>query len=239
MHSSSIKATFIRSRGQLLDAALKHLSEHYYTRLSENEKCFSTKYLGTRNGTLLEGAVAFTQENRTVLVSVTPFDMNTFQQKLKSLNPSHISIPQPDKTWVLFEALIVGMVAFLGLSIWGTLEGGLSMSIFITSIYYTIRVMGAEDLGRQLRQAPNLTLASILPTCKLPANENWLIVGEEIFTQDNALNHMSLLNTCQHSGIGLLVLHQDDTVKVWATPFHNRKSFETKYNAPIAQLMAG
>ena len=37
MTPSPIKATFIRSRSQLLDTALKHLSEAYYPRLSEDK----------------------------------------------------------------------------------------------------------------------------------------------------------------------------------------------------------
>lgn len=239
MNSSSIKATFIRSRSQLLEAGLRHLSEHYYIRLSENERCFHKRFLDSRSGALLEGAVAFAQDDRIVLASLTPFDMETFEQKLKTMNPQSIYIPQPDKLFVLAESVIAGMIAFLGLSTWGTLEGGLSMSIFITCIYYVARVIGAEDLGRKLRQAPNFTLATILPSCKLPANENWLIVGEEIFTQKNNINSMALMHTCQRNGTGLLVLHQNDKIRVWSPPVHNRKSFEHKFNAPIAQLMSG
>ncbi len=237
MTPTPIKATFLRSRSQLLDAGLVHLSENYYIRLSQEEFCFRRKYLSSRNGTLLEGAIAFAQNERNVLISVTPFDVAHCQQRLHTMNPSRINIPQPDRGFVLMESITVGMVSFLGISLRGTIEVGIFMSAFITCAYYAMRVMGAEDLGRKLRQAPNISLDYLLPDCQLPANENWLVVGDEIFTQNFGIEPMALMNLCRQKGIGLLIFTQNEKPQVWAHPRHNRKSYETKYNASYAQLM--
>jgi hypothetical protein len=239
MTPNTIKATFLRSRSQLLDTALVHLSENYYIRLSQDEICFRRKYLSSRNGTLLEGAIAFSQNERNVLVSVTPFDVAHCQQRFLTMNPSKINIPQPDRGYVLMESITVGAVALLGLAINGTIEAGGFMSGFITCAYYAMRVMGADDLGRKLRQAPSISLAYLLPDCQLPANENWLVVGDEIFTQADGIEPMALMNLCSKNGTGLLVFTQNDNFKVLTHPKHNRKSFETKFNDSYAQLMKG
>ena len=75
-----IKAIFTRSRRQLLDAALLHLSDKYYPRLSNNDNCKKDKYVSSRAGELLEGALTFQQDGRHVLVSVTPFDVSRFEK---------------------------------------------------------------------------------------------------------------------------------------------------------------
>lgn len=237
MTPTPIKATFLRSRSQLLEAGLVHLSENYYIRLSQEEYCFRRKYLSSRNGTLLEGAIAFAQNERNVLVSVTPFDVAHCQQRLHTMNPSKINIPQPDRGDVVKESIIAFLILLIGLTAQGSIEAGIPLAIFLACIYFVFKVIYFEEYARKLRQAPNISLDYLLPDCQLPANENWLVVGDEIFTQNFGIEPMALMNLCRQKGIGLLIFTQNEKPQVWAHPRHNRKSYETKYNASYAQLM--
>ena len=231
-----IKAIFMRSRRHLLDAALLHLSHKYYPRLSNNDRCIKGKYVSSRTGELLEGALTFQQEGRHVLVSVTPFDVAHFE-KNKDWLQANIRIPQPNRSFVLTESMIAGMIIFIGLFPLGTPMGAFMMGCFAFVVYYAYSIFRAEDLGRELKQSSNLSLYQFIPDCRLPANENWLVVGDEIFKRKSFIEPMALLNLCKDEGIGLLVILQDDKMRVWNHPQHRSASIETKYDVRIPYLL--
>lgn len=236
MPPTPIKAIFHRSRRHLLDAALIHLSENYYTRLSSNERCMRGKYISTRTGIILEGAVTFQQNGRHILASVTPLDLAHFE-KNKNWLQANIRIPQPNKFFVTIESAIVALVIFVGLIASGSGLGAFIMSIFLGAIYFAYSVFRAEDLARELKQTPNLSLYHFLPDCRLPAHENWMVIGEEIFHKNPFLNKMLFVNLCNDEGIGLLVLMQDDKMRVWSHPKYNNTPIEMKYDVHIPQLL--
>ena len=232
----SIKAIFIRSRSQLLDAALLHLSNKYYPRLSNNERCIKGKYINSREGELLEGALTFQQDERHVLVSVTPFDVAHFE-KNKNWLQANIRIPQPNRSFVYIESMIAGMIIFIGLFPFGTPMGSFIMGCFAFGVYYAYSVFRAEDLGRELKQSSNLSLYQFIPDCRLPANENWLVVGDEMFKRKSFIEPMALLNLCRDEGVGLLVILQDDKIRIWNHPKHRSTPIDTKYEVRIPYLL--
>ena len=236
MPTIPIKAISRRSRSQLLDAALLHLSSKYYPRLSNNERCLNGKYISSRKGELLEGALTFQQDGRSVLVSVTPFDVAHFE-KNKDWLQADIRIPQPNKSFVLIESVIAGMLIFIGLFPFGTPMGSFMMGCFFFCVYFAYSIFRAEDLGRELKQSSNLSLYQFIPDCRMPANENWLVVGDEIFKRKSFIEPVALLNLCRDEGIGLLVILQDDKVRVWNHPQHRSASIETKYDVRIPYLL--
>lgn len=231
-----IKAIFTRSRRQLLDAALLHLSDKYYPRLSNNDTCKKDKYVSSRAGELLEGALTFQQDGRHVLVSVTPFDVAHFE-KNKDWLQANIQIPQPNRSFVLTESVIAGMIIFIGLFPFGTPMGAFMMGCFFFCVYFAYSVFRAEDLGRELKQSSNLSLYQFIPDCRLPAHENWLVVGDEIFKKKSFIEPIALLNLCRDEGVGLLVILQDDKIRIWNHPQHRSAFIETKYDVRIPYLL--
>ncbi len=225
-----------RTRSQLLDAALEHLGGKYYTRLSKNDKCKIGKYIHSRAGEILEGAITFQQDTgRHVLVSVTAFDVAQSEQRRDWLN-AKIHIPQPNRFFLFIESAIAGLLVFAGLMAYGTLEGALSMALFTSLIYYIGYIIRVADLGRELRQSPNLSLYHFIPDSRLPAHECWLVIGEEIFENTPQIDPQALSNLCQNEGIGLLVILQNRKPRVWNHPKHKDRLFETKFNERLPDL---
>lgn len=230
------KVSILRSRSELLDAALKHLAGKYYSRLSKNEQCKTGKYIHSRAGDILEGAITFQQDTgRHVLISLTVFDVAQAEQRQDWLK-AKIHIPQPNRFFLFIESIIAGLFVFAGLMAYGTLPGALMMALFTSFIYYIACILRASDLGRELRQSPNLSIYQFLPDSRLPAHECWLVIGEEFFGAIPQIDPHALHNLCRNEGIGLLVILQNEKPRVWNHPKHKDKLVETKYNDRLPEL---
>lgn len=226
----------LRSRSELLDAALLHLAGKYYPRLSKNEFCKTGKYIASRAGDILEGAITFQQDTgRHVLVSLTVFDVAQAEQRKDWLR-AKIHIPQPNRFFLFIESVIAGLFVFAGLMAYGTLEGSFIMAVFTSIIYYISCIIRANDLGRELRQSPNLSIYHFLPDSRLPAHECWLVIGDEFFLATPQIDPHALHNLCHNEGIGLLVILQNEKPRVWNHPKHKDKLVETKYNDRLPEL---
>ncbi|NJN35030.1 MAG: hypothetical protein HC817_13015 [Saprospiraceae bacterium] len=82
-----MRVLFLRSRSQLVDSALEHLSKNYYANLAYEGKIRRGKYIVTRAGTVVDGMVVVSQESRRVLVSVTACDVAYFDERLRFCIP--------------------------------------------------------------------------------------------------------------------------------------------------------
>ena len=171
-------------------------------------------------------------------MSVTPFDLDTFQKRIKWINPAKIEIPQLNLNFLGLESFIIFAFTWFICSMTREPIFGFLVGLLAGISYFALRLLGADELGRKLHQSPNASIFMVLPDCLKSANENWLIVGEEMFTQDNRIEPMALVNTCRSKGIGLLVFTQKDKLQIWVHPQHNRKSFERKFDVPIPKLMS-
>lgn len=237
MQPTPIKATFLRSRNQLLDAAIAHLGDKYYTRLSKNENCKKGKFIKTRSGEILEGAILFQQDTgRHILAAVTTFDASQLENRA-DWTRAYIPIPQPDRLIVFVESLIAGLLVYAGLIAYGTFEGSFVMAVFTVIIYYVAAIIRTHDLGRELRQSPNVSLYHFIPDCRRPAHESWLVVGDEIFSRSPHIEPQALSNLCHNEGIGLLIITQNDIVRVWNHPVHQNKFIETQFDVRLMELI--
>ena len=147
-----------------------------------------------------------------------------------------MNIKEPNRFFLFLESIIAGLFVFVGLVAYGTLEGSFVMSVFASFVYYIACILRASDLGRELRQSPNLSIYHFLPDSRLPAHECWLVIGEEFFITTPYIDPVALNNLCHNEGIGLLIILQNEKPRVWIHPKHKDRLVETKYNDRLRDL---
>ncbi|NJN35029.1 MAG: hypothetical protein HC817_13010 [Saprospiraceae bacterium] len=116
---------------------------------------------------------------------------------------TEIETPEPNRSIVLIEAAVIFLSVFF---VFHTLKNDFS-AIFVAgllaSVYFIWRMIEADDLKAQMRKMPSRILYSYLPNFQYPANEHWLVVGEEIFEKHPHIQPNALNTLCAQQGLGL------------------------------------
>jgi hypothetical protein len=231
MTSRTIKAQFIHSRSQLLSKALIHL-RRYYSELS-NECPQVHQYIPSRKGDVLEGLITVNYGQQYLLASITTCDVD-FAEKRKAWINHKIDIPEPDYNFVFLDAVIMATLA--GIAFLGYMKeeifGAFVMGFAVAILYFVARMHETDEYKRRLTKKPSNMLRAFLPHFDLPTNEDWLVVGDELFEAHLNITLLTLQSLCQKEGIGLLVLNQSGEMKKYADPKFKNMHIKDKYDNP-------
>jgi hypothetical protein len=231
MTSRTIKAQVIHSRSQLLTKALIHL-RRYYGELSK-ESPQDLRYIPTRKGDVLEGLITVNYGQQYLVASVTTCDVD-FAENRKAWISEKIEAPQPEQNTLILEAFFFGVLASAALYPYmqEAILGALLMGSMVSVLYLLARIHTADEYGKRLKKKPSNMLKAFLPHFDLPTNEDWLVVGDELFEAHLNITLLTLQSLCQKEGIGLLVLNQNGEVKKYADPKFKNMHIKDKYDNP-------
>jgi hypothetical protein len=231
MTSQNIKIQSINTRSQLLSKALIHL-QRYYSELSK--ECPNIKqYIPSRKGDILEGLITVNYGQQYLLASITTCDVN-FVEKRKAWISAKIEAPQPEQNTLILEAFFFGMLASAAFypHMQEAIFGALLMGCMVSILYLVLRMHATDEYSRQLKKKPSNMLRAFLPHFDYPTNEDWLVVGSELFETQLNITVRTLQSLCQQEGIGLLILQQNGTMKKYADPRFKNMHVKDKYDNP-------
>jgi hypothetical protein len=231
MTSRTIKAQVIHSRSQLLTKALIHL-RRYYGELSK-ESPQDLRYIPTRKGDVLEGLITVNYGQQYLVASVTTCDVD-FAENRKAWISEKIEAPQPEQNTLILEAFFFGVLASAALYPYmqEAILGALLMGSMVSVLYLLARIHTADEYGKRLKKKPSNMLKAFLPHFDLPTNEDWLVVGDELFEAHLNITLLTLQSLCQKEGIGLLILNQSGEIKKYADPKFKNMHVKDKYDNP-------
>jgi hypothetical protein len=232
MSSQSIKAKFIYSRSQLLNKAMIHLVR-YYDELSQESPLQVYQYIPSRKGEILEGLITVDYGQQYLIASVTTCDVDYMKGRESWVNHK-IDVPQPDQNVLLMDVFIFALIS--GVAAYGYVKeqwvGAFVIALAVAILYFVARMHETDEYGRRLKKKPSNMLRAFLPHFDLPTNEDWLMVGEELFEAYLNINAATLQALCKEEGIGLLVLGQDGQVRKYADPVFKNNYIKDKYDDP-------
>jgi hypothetical protein len=231
MTSQNIKAQVIHSRSQLLNKALIHL-RRYYSELSK-ESPHDLRYVPTRKGDVLEGLITVNYGQQYLVASVTTCDVD-FATNRKAWIGDKVEAPQLEQNTLILEAFFFGVLASAALYPYmqEAIFGALLMGSVVSILYLLARIHTADEYGKRLKKKPSNMLKAFLPHFNIPTNEDWLVVGEELFEAHLNITITTLQSLCQQEGIGLLVLQQNEELKKYADPRFKNMHVKDKYDNP-------
>jgi hypothetical protein len=232
MISHTLKAKSIHSRSLLLNKAMIHLMR-YYNELSQECPMQVYQYIPSRKGEILEGLITVDYGQQYLIASVTTCDVDYAKGREMWIN-QRIDVPQPDPNLVFLDALAFAVMG--GIASYGYLKdewvGAFVMGFVVAILYFVARMHESDEYGRRLKKKPSNMLRAFLPHFDFPTNEDWLVVGDELFDTDLNINLPTLQALCQQEGIGLLVLNQSGEMKKYADPVFKNNHIKDKYDDP-------
>ena len=238
MTSRTIKAQFIHSRSQLLSKAVIHLLRYYSELSHESPKVH--KYTPSRKGDVLESLITVNYGQQYLLASITTCDVD-FAENRKAWISEKIEAPQPEQNTLILEVFFFWVLASAALYSFmqEAILGALLMGSMVSILYFVAKIHAADEYGKRLKKKPSNMLKAFLPHFDLPTNEDWLVVGDELFEAHLNITLLTLQSLCQKEGIGLLVLNQSGEMKKYADPKFKNMHVKDKYDTPNMMSQEG
>jgi hypothetical protein len=220
------------TRTELLNKALLHLLR-YYTELSKECPLQVYQYVPSRKGEILEGLITVDYGREYLIASITTCDVDYAEGRASWMN-QRIDTPQLDPNALFLDVLAFALMG--GTAAYGFLNkdwvGAFVLAFMVAILYFLARIHEADEYGRRLKKKPSNMLRALLPHFDYPTNEDWLVVGEELFDTDLNIHLIALQTLCQEEGIGLLVLNQNGELKKYADPVFKNNHVKDKYDNP-------
>ena len=205
----------------------------YYNELSEGCPIQVYQYVPSRKGEILEGLLTVNFGQQYLICSVTTCDVDYAKGRMAWIKKK-IDVPQPDPVFLFLDAILFAFMSAIAMYgyLRGEWVGALVMAFVVFCLYIMARLQEADEYGRRLKKKPSSILRGLLPHFDLPTNEDWLVVGEELFDEYLNFDLSTLQALCQEEGIGLLVLNQAGEMKKYADPVFKNTNIKDKYDDP-------
>lgn len=223
-----------RTRRQVLDKALSHLTTNYYPKLaSEGKKTFSRQYIPTTDGEFVEGLVVVGQHEGFLLASVRTLDSAYFDRQNQELD-IHESVGNSMATDPVAVSAICTTVSFFALSyIFLDYMVAFIISVIFGLVIYVISINLMHSQYKRIVKLPIREFAAMMQQTNTLSNELWLAMGIEVFAKQPQLDVNSTADLCKSKGWGLLIIDTEGVARVYANPTHNSFIYEKKYDKQV------
>lgn len=223
-----------RTRRQVLDKALSHLTTNYYPKLaSEGKKTFSRQYIPTTDGEFVEGLVVVGQQEGYLLASVRTLNSEYFDRQNQELDIS-ASVGNNMSTYPVAVSGICTILSFFALSyVFLDFMVAFIISAIFGIVIYSISINLIHSQHKRIVKLPISEFAAVMQQTNTLSNELWLAMGIEVFAKQPQLNVKSIADLCKSKGWGLLILDTEGVARVYANPTHNSFIYEKKYDKQV------
>ena len=222
-----------RTRRQILDKALSHLTNNYYPKLqTEGKRTFSRQYIPTTEGEFVEGLVVVGQRDGFLLASVRTLDSAYFDRQNQELD-IHASMNNNVHTYPVLVSALITLFGFFTLTyiVLDYTVAFIMAALFGMMIYMAIDRNNAQY--KRIVKLPIREFAAMMQQTNTLSNELWLAIGIEVFAKHPQLDLRSTADLCNSKGWGLLIIDTEGGAKVYANPNHSSHVYERKYDSQV------
>ncbi len=166
------------------------------------------------SGIIVDGHLEFPKEDGTLFIA-------TFEATSASTAPEvRYSLQQQQLLW---DALATGSAAssLVMLLLWVYNIWSLDKAGWLFSVVLVVTLMGLAILAYQMffRTAGRYRYIYAIEQFKqYHADEQWIAIGHDVFSNGNDLNFVELKNQCVDNGFGLVTIDKDEHVNLLITP---------------------